>query len=109
MAYDEELAQRIRKSLAGKRNIEEKKMFGGIAFMHRGNMFIGVQKDELMVRVGKDQHEEAVSRPHARVMDFTKKPMVGYVYVKPAGFSKDADLKSWIDMAMNFSSTLPKK
>ena len=75
MAYDEGLAQRIRELHGGE--LQEKKMFGGLAFMDRGNMSFGVNGDVLMVRVGPDNHEEAISQPHAREMDFTGGRCVG--------------------------------
>ncbi|MDP2674691.1 MAG: TfoX/Sxy family protein [Dehalococcoidia bacterium] len=74
MAYDEELAERVRRALAGRKGISEKKMFGGIAFMLGGNMFCGIVKDQLMVRVGPERYDDALSRPHARPMDFTGPP-----------------------------------
>jgi TfoX/Sxy family transcriptional regulator of competence genes len=109
MAYDEEVAARIRDGLATHRAVEEKKMFGGIAFMLRGHMCIGVIDDELMVRVGPDAYEDALSRPHAREMDFTGKPITGYVYVGRAGFKSSSDLKAWIERGTKFVLGLPPK
>ena|SRR5438309_1688530 len=85
MAYDEKLAKRIRKLIAGNERITERKMFGGIAFMLNGNMFCGVIKDDLMVRVGPDAHEDALAKPYARPMDFANRPMKGMVFVGPGG------------------------
>ena len=79
MAYDEHLAERIRGVLRSRDNVTEKKMFGGIAFMVGGNMAVGVTRDELMVRVGPDAHDEALSQPHVRVMDMGNRPMRGMV------------------------------
>jgi TfoX/Sxy family transcriptional regulator of competence genes len=109
MAYDENLARRMRAALAGEPDVGERKMFGGLAFMVRGNMCCGVIKDEMMVRVGKDLHDEAMARPHTRVMDFTHRPMPGMVYVEKPGFESDADLKEWIDLGLRFNRTLPAK
>ena len=109
MAYDERLAGRIRKTLAGRKRLTEKKMFGGIAFMLNGNMFCGVVKDDLMVRVGPDQHDNALAQPHARPMDFTGRAMRGFIYVSPAGCKTDGSLAKWVDMAASFVSSLPKK
>lgn len=75
MAFDESLADRIRKALARKRGISEKKMFGGICFMLNGNMLVGVWKDSLIVRLGEEQGEEALLEPHVKVFDITGKPM----------------------------------
>ena len=109
MAYDEELAERIRRALAGRQGVSEKKMFGGIAFMLRGNMCCGIVRDDLMVRVGPERHEEALAQPHARPMDFTGRPMRGMVYVTPEGCRTDEALKRWVEQGLNFAATLPAK
>ena len=109
MAYDEKLAGRIRAIFAGKTNTSEKKMFGGIAFMLSGNMCCGVINDLLMARVGPAGYEECLKLPHARPMDFTGKPMKGYVYVEPGGYKSDEQLKEWVDRCADFVSTLPEK
>ena len=84
-------------------------MFGGIAFMLNGNMCSGVVNNELMLRVGPDGYEQALNRPHARKMDFTGKPMKGFVYVGVEGFESDADLENWIELAYQFVMSLPAK
>lgn len=109
MAYDEGLAQRLREQLADHRGLQEKKMFGGLAFMHRGHMLVGITGEVLMARVGPEQHAAALKRAHARPMDFTGKPMKGYVFVDPAGFSTDANLKRWIAPCLEFNASLPAK
>jgi TfoX/Sxy family transcriptional regulator of competence genes len=109
MSFDEAVAGRVRKALAGTREVVEKRMFGGIAFMVRGNMCCGVIGDRLMVRVGPNGYEEALSRPHAKPMDFTGRPMKGMVYVEPAGFASPHDLEAWIGKAMAFTLSLPAK
>ena len=109
MAYDETLAQRIRELLADKHSVVEKRMFGGIAFMLRGNMCCGIVRDDLMVRVGPERHEEALAQPHARPMDFTGRPMRGMVYVTPEGCRTDEALKRWVEQGLNFAATLPAK
>ena len=101
MAYDETLAERIRIALRARDDVSERKMFGGIAFMVRDRMAVGVVRDDLMVRVGPEGNDEALAQPHARPMDFTGKPMRGMVYVAPAGVATDADLARWIDRAVN--------
>jgi len=109
MAFNEAVAGRIREALAGAPDVVEKRMFGGIAFMVRGNMCCGVIGDRLMVRVGPDGYEDALSRPHAKPMDFTGRPMKGMVYVEPAGFASAGGLKEWIARAMPFALSLPAK
>ena len=109
MAYDEALAARIRSAFEGEANVTEKKMFGGVAFMVSGNMACGVTGDELMVRVGPDNYEDALSRPHARPMDFTGRPMRGMVYVARPGFESDQDLAAWVDSGASFARSLPSK
>jgi TfoX/Sxy family transcriptional regulator of competence genes len=109
MAYSEQLAQRVRDALAGKRTITEKKMFGGIAFLFRGLMFIGVSNSSLMARVGKANHADSLARAHVRPMDFTGKPMLGYVFIDSAGVKTEAQLRFWLERCVQFVSTLPPK
>ena len=109
MPFDEGLAQRIRETLEHRGGISEKKMFGGLCFMLNGNMVAGVVAHELMVRVGKDAYEDALSQRHAREMDFTGKVMRGMVFVAEKGFQEDEDLNRWIDRGLSFAKTLPKK
>ena len=103
MAYDEAVAKRVRSALGKTSDVVEKKMFGGVAFMVRGNMCCGVIGDRLMLRVGPKGYEAALSRPHARTMDFTGRPMKGLVYIEPEGFASARDLKTWIERAMEFA------
>lgn len=107
--YDEALAERIRPHLAGQSGVEERKMFGGIAFLLDGHMCCGIIRDSLMARVGAAQYEEALALPHARPVDITGRPMTGMVMVDPAGFESDADLAAWVDRGVRFASTLPPK
>ena len=109
MAYDEGLAERLRDALARRGGITEKKMFGGLAFMTRGYMVVGIVGDALMARVGPEGYEDALARPHARVMDFTGKPMKGYVLVDPAGVDDDEDLGAWVELCLRFVLSLPPK
>ena len=106
MAYDEALAQSLRNLLAKTKGVRSKKMFGGIAFLIDGKMFIGVVKDELMARVGKEQHAELVKKPGARTMDLTGRPMVGYIFVSAKGFKTAKDLKFWIKASLDFTKTV---
>src|SRR5690242_5929015 len=96
MSYDEGLAQRIREALEERRGVAEKKMFGGIAFLLNGSMFCGIVKEDLMVRVGPARYAEALEQAHARPMDFTGKPMAGYVFVAPEGVESDEALSKWV-------------
>ena len=82
MGYDERLAERVRAVLADLDGVREQKMFGGLAFMVRDKMCVGVTNDDLMVRLGVDGHDAALKRPHARPMDFTGRPMKGFVFVE---------------------------
>ena len=109
MSYDEGLAGRLRGALQSQRGISEKKMFGGLAFMSRGYMFVGITGDILMARVGPEYYQQALSRPHVRVMDFTGKPMKGYVFVDPPGFESDSDLSDWVQRCHRFVQSLPPK
>ena len=109
MPFDEDVAERVRRHLATLDGIEEKRMFGGLAFMLHGNMCVGVNKDELMVRVGPDAYEKALALKHARPMDFTGKPLKGYVFVGPQGFARDSALQSWIARGVAFTATLKPK
>ena len=109
MAYDEELAERVRGIVGLMSGINEISMFGGLCFTLNGNMFVGVMKDDLMVRVGPDRHEAALKQHGARPMDFAKKPMKGYVYVDRKGTGNDRSLAKWVKMGSDFTSTLPPK
>ena len=107
MAYDEKLAERIRRALGPEDDIEERKMFGGLAFLRGGRMFAGITGDDLMVRVGPERYEESLAKPHVRPMDFTGRPMKGYVYVEPAGRRTDASLGAWVTLGARFVATVP--
>ncbi len=109
MAYDEGLAQSIRDVLGDRHDVGETRMFGGIAFMVRGHMAVGILGEDLMVRVGPDAYDACVRAPHARPMDFTGKVSKGMVFVGPEGTASDADLERWIDRALAFNATKPVK
>jgi len=109
MAYDEHIADRVRGAVADRDDIDEKPMFGGLCLLAHGNMFAGVLSDTLMLRVGPKRYEEALGRRYARVMDFTKRPLRGYVYVDPPGFATEAQLQEWIGLSLAFVDTLPAK
>jgi TfoX/Sxy family transcriptional regulator of competence genes len=109
MAFDPGLAQRIREVLGDRPGVTEKRMFGGLAFLLDGKMFVGILQSTLMARVGPDAHEQALARPHVRPMDFTGKPMRGYVYIDPAGLEEDRDLTAWVHQCAAFVELLPEK
>jgi TfoX/Sxy family transcriptional regulator of competence genes len=110
MAYDEALAGRVRDVLADRGDrVREQKMFGGLAFMVDGHMTVGVVNDELMARVGADSEDAALAQPHARTMDFTGRPMTGFIQVSAEGVAAEDDVRAWIDRALSFTSTLPPK
>ena len=109
MAYDEGLVQRVREILADEPGVVEKKMFGGQSFMVQGNMSCGVLKEDLVVRVGPEQYEAALSRPLAREMDFTGRPMKGMVIVDAEGLDDEEALTDWVQHGLKFALTLPPK
>src|ERR1700756_4743543 len=102
MAFDENLAARIRDAVARKRGVEEKKMFGGFGFLLHGNMLVGVWKDSLIVRLGPEEGEAALLEPHVRAFDITGRPMRNWVAVEPEGVEDDDQLKAWIERAVKF-------
>lgn len=109
MPFDESLAARIRDELARRRNIEERKMFGCICFLLNGNALAGVWKDALIARLGPDEGEAALREPHVRAFDITGRPMRNWVAVEPEGVEDDDQLREWIERAVKFVRTLPKK
>ena len=109
MAYNEVLAQRVREVLANERGLIEIKMFGGLAFMLRGNMSIGVLKDELIVRVGPKHYFKNLKKKYTRPFDLTGRPLTGFIYVNPAGLKTAKSLKPWVMMGANFAKSLPAK
>ena len=110
MAYDEELAHRVREQLAEEAAVTEKSMFGGLAFLVGGNMSVAVSgRGGLIVRVGPDGEDEALGLPHARPMDMTGRPMSGWVVVDPAGVRSDGDLRRWVERGVGFARSLPAK
>jgi TfoX/Sxy family transcriptional regulator of competence genes len=109
MAYDEGLGERVRELLAATPDLVEKKMFGGLGYMVRGNMACGIYQDSLIVRVGPERYEEALAHPHARPFDITDRPMTGWVMVTPVGCASEADLSRWVRSGVDFALTLPPK
>ena len=109
MPYDEALAERVLDLLLDQQGLTERRMFGGLALMLHGNLSVGVTGDELMVRVGADAYEQALAHPRAREMDFTGRPMRGWVFVESAGLAADDDLEAWVRRGVDFALSLPPK
>ena len=109
MPFDEMLAERVRMLLHGTDSLQEKRMFGGLAFMVNGHMCCGIVDENLVVRTGPEQHEKALSQPHARPMDFTGRAMRGFVYVAPEGYRSTRELKAWIQLGLRFVQSQPPK
>lgn len=109
MAYDEQLVNRIRSYFDGREDIEEKHMFGGLAFMLDGHMCVGATDCRLMARVGPRHYDQALQHMYATIMDFTGKPLKGFVYVEPEGVESDKGLFQWIRQCESFVHSLPPK
>jgi TfoX/Sxy family transcriptional regulator of competence genes len=110
MAYDIELVARIRQMIGMVPGMEEKKMFGGVGFIYKGNMTCGVSRNDFVLRIGPDQYEEALARPHTRPFaQGSRKGMVGWITVEPAGYSDDEVLREWIRLGLSYVRTLPPK
>jgi TfoX/Sxy family transcriptional regulator of competence genes len=109
MAYDEALAERIRALLRNRRDVAERRMFGGVAFMIRGRMGCGIIGSTLMVRVDPDDADRLITTAHARPMDFTGRPMRGFLFVDPPGLATAAELRTWVRRAAAWADAQPPK
>jgi TfoX/Sxy family transcriptional regulator of competence genes len=109
MAYDELLAVRIRAALDHLPNLEQKKMFGGVCFLINGNMACGVFKDDLIVRIGLENYQEALGIPHVKLFDITGKALKGWVMVEPQGSREESTLKAWVERGLELARSLPPK
>jgi len=109
VVYSESLASRIRQTLAGRRGITEKKMFGGIGFLLNGNMCVGVSQTSLIVRLGPEQADEARRQPNVVEFDVAGRPLKGWVMIEAEGIDTDEQLTAWIQQAVEFVETLPRK
>jgi TfoX/Sxy family transcriptional regulator of competence genes len=103
MGYSEVLAERVSQALGKTPKVEAKKMMGGLTFMVNGKMCVGIVGDELMARIDPEQQAAALKKKGCRVMDFTGRPMKGYVFVDTAGTKSEKDLSGWIAMALEFN------
>ena len=106
MAFDEGLAERIRDVVP---KLQEKRMFGGVAWMERGNLIVGIWKDSLIVRVPPDDTPKVLKEPGVKVFDVTGKPMKGWVLVDADQVAEEPELKAWVDRSRKFVKTLPAK
>ena len=109
MTYDDGLAQRVREEMGELPGYVEKKMFGGIGFMVRGNMACGVIGEDLIVRVGRERYEDALTEPHTGPFDMTGRPMTGWIVVSAEGYEADEDLKGWVEEGVALAQSLPAK
>ena len=109
MAFDEQLANRVRKQLGHKAALIEKKMFGGLAFLINGNMSVGVHGSELIVRIAPESSDAALKEPGARIFDITGRPMKGWLLVGGEGVNDPASLANWVRRGVEYASSLPKK
>ena len=109
MAYDEKLASRVRKLLAKRKAMTEKKMFGGVAFLLSGNMCCGVHGRALIVRLNPEQTDQVLARENTRIFDLSGRPMKGWILVEPAGLTKGAALANWVRMGVDYAASLPAK
>ncbi len=109
MAYNEDLADRARALFAGRTGIREQKMFGGLCFILSGNMACGISGSELVVRVGKENLDDALSRPHSRPFDVTGRQMGSFVCVAAEGLATDDGLAEWAGWGIAYAESLPPK
>lgn len=109
MAYDTELAERVRAIIAARQGVTERKMFGGIAWMLQGNMACGVLGDEVIVRLSVEQTDRALAEPDTRPFDMTGRRMRGFAVVGGQQIAQDAELARWVDAGADYASSLPAK
>jgi len=109
MPYNEQIETRIEKILSSWKNTDQKNMFGGVCYLLNGNMFCGVYKDFLILRLGGENGDKSLALPHVRPFDITGKPMKGWVMVEQDGFQTDHDLGVWLNQAKEFVNSLPPK
>ena len=109
MPYDERLAARVRKILSARRDVSEKRMFGGLSFLVEGKMCCGIAGDALMVRVGAEARDKALAEPHVKPMRFAGRRLSGFILVAPAGCSTDAALARWVKRGVDFAAALAER
>ena len=109
MAYDDNLAARIRAQLISREGYDEKKMFGGIGFLLHGNMACGVLADRLVIRVGPERYRQALARPGVILFDITGRPMTGWVQVTPVAWQDPEQFADWVELGAAYALSLPAK
>jgi hypothetical protein len=109
MSYNKELESRINKALSGWKNTDDKKMFGGVCHLLSGNMFCGVYKNFLILRLGEAGSRDALELPNVKPFDITGRPMKGWVMMEQKGVEEEKDLRAWLNRAKEYVDTLPKK
>jgi len=110
MAYDKEIEKEIDRIYAGVSGLTSKRMFGGVCYLHGGNMAFGIYKDNIIVRLGSEQDAtDCIKSGQARAFDITGRAMKGWVMVPKAQLTKRADYKQWLDRGLKFAQSLPKK
>ena len=109
MPYDLTLAQRVSTLLRGRRGITQQRMFGGLCFLVDGKMCCGVERNRLVVRVGPERYAASLRQQHVKPMDFTGRPLRGFLYVLGEGVKSQTQLKRWIDAGLTHARSLPQK
>lgn len=109
LASDDELADRVRRQLTGEQAVTERTMFGRLAFFVAGNMAVGVSGEDLMVRVGPEAYDDALTLPHARAFDMSGRAMAGWVVVAAEGLASESGLQEWVSRGVTFARSLPPK
>lgn len=109
MAYDKDFAYKLRAMLGDLPGLTEKKMFGGVGYLINGNMALGVLGSDLIVRFGPERQSEISAKPHTHPFDMTGRAMKGWIMVSPAGLELEQDLKNWMELGIQYASTLPAK
>ncbi len=105
MAYNEKLAAQVRERFAELDNVEEKEMMGGLTFMYNDKMCVGIIKDDLMCRIDPALHDQSIEKPGCRTMDFTKRPMSGYVMIDETGLKTKKEFEYWMGLALDYNKT----
>ena len=109
MAFDNTLADRLRKQLGKRKGLTEKKMFGGLSFLLNGNMCCGVHGQEMIVRLDPAESDQALRNKHTRIFDLTGRPMKGWIVVQPKGLLMEKDFEHWVKAGVNYAASLPPK
>ncbi len=105
MAYDEKLAARIRARFKGLKKVEEKQAFGGLTFMFNDKMCVGIIKDEMMCRIDPALHDDCIKKKGCRTMDFTNRPMKGFIMVNESGMRTEKEFEYWVSLALDYNQT----